>query len=263
MELNIIYDRIINDIEQNNEVFYGNHSLYLHNHLNWFEKSAGIVNQKLVDIFSKAKTEFKKDSDSLKKIVLSNQEKFFGEMAKIIPEASTQDGFIDWYKSVINLTTIDNYIERMDNIKFGYKSKEELTNLLNLIRDVYQDILSTTIDKNFPQDLNEKIKKMNSALSNAKFNGQEGVVKVSGLTGIGLSKTSLQNYYLPLLIERTIGNQVKEAIPDIMFQDKVKLVSQQTAKGSSADLEIASGHFSIKTRKAKQEKSRIIQNFNN
>ena len=95
MELNIIYDRIINDIEQNNEVFYGNHSLYLHNHLNWFEKSAGIVNQKLVDIFSKAKTEFKKDSDSLKKIVLSNQERFFSEMSKVIPEASTQDGFID------------------------------------------------------------------------------------------------------------------------------------------------------------------------
>ena len=151
----------------------------------------------------------------------------------------------------------------MDNIKFGYKSKEELNNLLNLIRDVYQDILSTTIDKNFPQDLNEKIKKMNSALSNAKFNDKEGVVKVSGLTGIGLSKTSLQNYYLPLLVERTIGSQVKEAIPDIIFQDKVKLVSQQTTKGSSADLEIASGHFSIKTRKAKQEKSRIIQNFNN
>lgn len=56
---------------------------------------------------------------------------------------------------------------------------------------------------------------------------------------------------------------MSEVFNDGIFNLTGELVSGNTQKGTSADLKVGEGYFSIKTNKPRQTKSKILETFNN
>ena len=137
----------------------------------------------------------------------------------------------------------------------GKKNIDQLNELLELMTDIYKQIRlregSNGFTLEYITNLKEKIDRSLFGTGSTELKFIEGIE--------GFSVSSLQNNYLPRLVEVMMS----EVFNDGIFNLTGELVSGNTQKGTSADLKVGEGYFSIKTNKPRQTKSKILETFNN
>lgn len=146
----------------------------------------------------------------------------------------------------------------------GKKNIDQLNKLLELMTDIYKQIRlregSNGFTLEYIANLKEKIDRYKQIIKKNRSLFGTGSTELKFTEGIeGFSVSSLQNNYLPRLVEVMMS----EVFNDGIFNLTGELVSGNTQKGTSADLKVGEGYFSIKTNKPRQTKSKILETFNN
>ena len=275
-EINIIFDRILEDIDKNNKVFYQD-GIYLHNHADWFEKSMAVINSKIKNLGAQAKAAFESDSIYLNNWIQKKQQLFFNKLNlefNLQGDAvvDTKEKFVDWYHGIVKLADITAILESSKELKVGRKSQEDLQKICNIITTTVNKIIATGyFDENKINEWKQLVENMNKELSGAikKYGVQEGAVEMPEVQNIGLSLQSFRNNWFPKLHEVTTYSILYDSLTlaqgrETGTKDKsvpVSLVAKEGATGTSSDIKFLNASFSLKTKQAKQTKTRVLENF--
>lgn len=162
------------------------------------------------------------------------------------------------------MSLVSSFNERLKLLPTGKKNIDQLNELLELMTDIYKQIRlregSNGFTLEYVTNLKEKIDRYKQIIKKNRSLFGTDSTELKFTEGIeGFSVSSLQNNYLPRLVEVMMS----EVFNDGIFNLTGELVSGNTQKGTSADLKVGEGYFSIKTNKPRQTKSKILETFNN